>query len=115
MSDLVVDSIVFAQSPRARTRFINQRTKKKVKEFLVKRRGYKRPDFNRMIVDLKNLGWTLEKIAYVLPISGASSVREWICGSVMKYDNGAAFVELWMHLTNKTEKEIPRINRYLIA
>ena len=52
MSDLVVDSIVFAQSPRARTRFINQRTKKKVKEFLVKRRGYKRPDFNRMILDL---------------------------------------------------------------
>ncbi|AYX95745.1 hypothetical protein ACUTA3_08200 [Acinetobacter baumannii] len=77
--------------------------------------NYLAPDFNRMVVDLKNLGWTLEKIAYVLPISGASSVREWICGSFMKYDNGAAFVELWMHLTNKTEKEIPRINRYLIA
>ncbi|KRW27809.1 hypothetical protein AO727_08035 [Acinetobacter baumannii] len=77
--------------------------------------NYLAPDFNRMIVDLKNLGWTHEKIAFVLPISGASSVREWICGSVMKYDNGAAFVELWMHLTNKTEKEIPRINRYLIA
>ncbi len=77
--------------------------------------NYLAPDLNRMIVDLKNLGWTLEKIAFVLPISGVSSVREWICGSVMKYDNGAAFVELWMHLTNKTEKEIPRINRYLIA
>ena len=95
MSDLVVDSIVFAQSPRARTRFINQRTKKKVKEFLVKRRGYKRPDFNRMILDLGRLGWTHEKIAHVLPVSGASTVSEWARGGVPNYDNGHAFIMLW--------------------
>ena len=95
MSDLVVDSIVFAQSPRARTRFINQRTKMKVKEFLVKRRGYKRPDFNRMILDLGRLKWTHEKIAHVLPVSGASTVSEWARGGVPNYDNGHAFIMLW--------------------
>ena len=95
MSDLVVDSIVFAQSPRARTRFINQRTKKKVKKFLVERRGYKRPDFNRMILDLGRLKWTHEKIAHVLPVSGASTVSEWARGGIPNYDNGHAFIMLW--------------------
>lgn len=77
--------------------------------------NYLAPDFNRMIVDLTNLDWTHEAIAHVLPISGASTIREWTCGCFMNYDNGAALIELWMQLTNKTEKEIPRINRYLIA
>ena len=95
MSDLVVDSIVFAQSSRARARFINQRTKKKVKEFLVKRRGYKRPDFNRMILDLGRMKWTHEKIADVLPVSSASTVSEWARGGVPNYDNGHAFIMLW--------------------
>ena len=95
MSDLVVDSIVFAQSPRARTRFINQRTKKKVKKFLVERRGYKRPDFNRMILDLGRLKWTHEKIADVLPVSSASTVSEWARGGIPNYDNGDALIELW--------------------
>ena len=95
MSDLVVDSIVFAQSSRARARFINQRTKKKVKEFLVKRRGYKRPDFNRMILDLGRMKWTHEKIADVLPVSSASTVSEWARGGIPNYDNGDALIELW--------------------
>ena len=92
--DMTVDQMVFADSPRARTRFINQRTKKKVKEFLVKRRGYKRPDFNRMILDLGRLGWTHEKIADVLPVSGASTVSEWSRGGIPNYDNGDALIQL---------------------
>ncbi|MBM7139899.1 hypothetical protein [Acinetobacter sp. 105-3] len=77
--------------------------------------NYLAPDFNQMIIDLTDLGWTHEKIAHVLPVSGASTIKEWACGSFMNYDNGAALIELWMQLTSKTEKEIPRINRYLIA
>lgn len=76
-------------------RFKNLRTKKKVKEFLVKRRGYKRPDFNRMILDLGKCGWTHEKIAFVLPVSGASTVSEWARGGVPNYENGEALIELW--------------------
>lgn len=91
----VVDLVAFLDSPRARARFINQRTKKKVKEFLVKRRGYKRPDFNRMILDLGRLGWTHEKIADVLPVSSASTVSEWSRGGIPNYDNGDAFILLW--------------------
>ena len=106
MSDLVVDSIVFAQSPRARTRFINQRTKKKVKEFLVKRRGYKRPDFNRMILDLCRLKWTHEKISFVLPVSSASTVSEWARGGTPNFENGEALIELW-----RAETGIERIPR----
>ena len=79
----------------AADRFINLRTKKKVKEFIVKQRGYKRPDFNRMILDLCKLGWTHEKIAFVLPVSGASTVSEWARGGVPNYENGEALIELW--------------------
>ena len=94
--DMTVDSIAYADSPRARARFINLKTKKKVKEFAVKRRGYKRPDFNRMILDLCNhYGWTHEKIAFVLPVANASTVSEWARGGVPNYDNGDAFIELW--------------------
>ena len=106
MSDLVVDSIVFAQSSRARARFINQRTKKKVKEFLVKRRGYKRPDFNRMILDLCRLKWTHEKISFVLPVSSASTVSEWARGGTPNFENGEALIELW-----RAETGIERIPR----
>ena len=95
LGGMTVDSMVLADSPRARARFINQRTKKKVKAFLVKRRGYKRPDFNRMILDLSKLGWTHEKIADVLPVSGASTVSEWARGGIPNYDNGDAMIELW--------------------
>ena len=95
LGGMTVDSMVLADSPRARARFINQRTKKKVKAFLVKRRGYKRPDFNRMILDLLKLGWTHEKIADVLPVSGASTVSEWARGGIPNYDNGDAMIELW--------------------
>ena len=95
LGGMTVDCMVLADSPRARARFINQRTKKKVKAFLVKRRGYKRPDFNRMILDLLKLGWTHEKIADVLPVSGASTVSEWARGGIPNYDNGDAMIELW--------------------
>jgi|SRR5690606_25249286 len=79
----------------AAERFINLRTQKKVKEFIVKLRGYKRPDFNRIILDLSRLGWTHEKIAFVLPVSGASTVSEWARGGVPNYENGEALIELW--------------------
>ena len=88
-----VDSTVSGRS--LTERFKNLRTKKKVKEFIVKRRGYKRPDFNRMILDLVRLGWTHEKIAFVLPVSGASTVSEWARGSIPNYENGEALIELW--------------------
>lgn len=88
-----VDSTVSGRS--LTERFKNLRTKKKVKEFIVKRRGYKRPDFNRMILDLGRLGWTHEKIAFVLPVSGASTVSEWARGGVPNYENGEALIELW--------------------
>ena len=90
----------------AADRFINLRTKKKVKEFIVKQRGYKCPDFNRMILDLCKLGWTHEKIAFVLPVANASTVSEWARGGMPNFENGEAFIELW-----KSETGIDRIPR----
>ena len=103
----VVDLVAFLDSPRARARFINQRSKKNVKKFLVKQRNYKRPDFNRMILDLcTHLGWTHEKIADVLPVANASTVSEWSRGGKPNYENGEAFIELW-----KMETGIEKIPR----
>jgi len=80
-----VDSIASKRS--AAERFINLRQQKKVKEFLVKLRGYKRPDFNRMILDLCRLKWTHEKISFVLPVSSASTVSEWNFGELKQVLN----------------------------
>ncbi|MDM1325185.1 hypothetical protein [Acinetobacter pseudolwoffii] len=99
-----VDTTVFKKSPAER--FINLRTQKKVKEFIVKLRGYKRPDFNRIILDLGRLGWTHEKIAFVLPVSGASTVSEWARGGVPNYENGEALIQLWQSETGV--ERVPR-------
>ena len=88
-----MDSTFFKKADAER--FINLRQQKKVKEFLVKQRGYKRPDFNRIILDLSSLGWTHEKIVFVLPVSGASTVSEWARGGIPNYENGEALIELW--------------------
>ncbi|ENU37886.1 hypothetical protein [Acinetobacter johnsonii] len=99
-----VDSIASKRS--AAERFINLRQQKKVKEFLVKLRGYKRPDFNRMILDLCRLKWTHEKISFVLPVSSASTVSEWARGGTPNFENGEALIELW-----RAETGIERIPR----
>lgn len=90
----------------AAERFINLRQQKKVKEFLVKQRGYKRPDFNRMILDLSRLKWTHEKIAFVLPVAGASTVSEWARGGIPNFEHGEALIELW-----KSETRVDRVPR----
>lgn len=92
-----VDNTAFTDNPRARARFLE--TKKKAKEFLRQRRGYKRPDFNRMILDLRNLGWSHEKIAYVLDVSGGSTVSSWSTGSIPEYIHGEQFIMLWQEQT----------------
>jgi hypothetical protein len=58
-----VDSIASKNLP---PKDLSIRQQKKVKEFLVKRRGYKRPDFNRMILDLCRLKWTRENFFVLL-------------------------------------------------
>ena len=95
-----------ANQEAASARFINLKTKKKVKEFLIKRRGYKRPDFGRMILDLSRLKWTHEKIAFVLPVANASTVSEWARGGNPNFENGEAFIELW-----KAETGVERVPR----
>ena len=104
-ADLTIDD---TKSNRAiQARFINLRTQKKVKEFIVKQRGYKRPDFNRIILDLCNrCGWTHEKIAFVLPVAGASTVSEWARGGIPNFENGEALIELW-----KNETGVERVPR----
>lgn len=104
INDCGMDSTVLKKAKPER--FINLRQQKKVKEFLIKRRGYKRPDFNRMILDLSRLKWTHEKIAFVLPVSNASTVSEWARGGNPNFEHGEAFIELW-----KAETGVERVPR----
>ncbi|WHP06942.1 hypothetical protein QLH32_05605 [Acinetobacter corruptisaponis] len=90
------DLYYFSNDPRARARFVSAR--QQAKKFIVKRRGYKPPDFVRMILDLRNLGWSHEKISYVLGCS-ANAVSSWAVGSRPFYDHGDAFIQLWQEMT----------------
>lgn len=74
-------------------------------------RPHTSPDFPTMIEELKNLhDMTAEKIAFILPVANASTVSEWGKGVKPNFENGEAFIELWMCLTGKTELDIPRGN-----
>ena len=77
-------------------------------------RAYLAPNYSVMFKELYELcDMTHEKIADVLPVSGASSVTEWARGGTPNFENGEALIVLWMTLTNKTENEIPRLDRHL--
>ncbi len=86
-----------SNSPRARARFVMAR--KQAKKFLLKKRAYKRPDFNRMLLDLRKLGWSHERIAHVLDITNASTVSAWSTGTRPFYENGDQLVMLWQEQT----------------
>ena len=96
--DLGVDFLALEDDPRARARFIV--AKEKGKRFLKIRRRYKKPDFARMILDLRNLGWSHEKIAVVLDVSGSSTVSSWATGTRPFYEHGDMFIELWKDQTH---------------
>ena len=69
-------------------------------------RAYLAPSFSAMIRDLSLLGWTHEKIAFVLPVAGASTVSEWARGGTPNFEHGEALIELW-----KAETGVERVPR----
>lgn len=76
---------------------------------------YKAPDYSTMIQELRDShDMTAEKIAFILPVSGASSVSEWARGGIPYYEVGEALLELWKTLTNKTDEDIPRLDRWSV-
>ena len=78
--------------------------------------NYLAPNFMEMINELKGShGMTHEKIAYLLRISNASTVHGWERGTKPFYEHGEALIELWKNLMDKSDYEIPRINRNLIS
>ena len=77
---------------------------------------YNSPDYGEILRTLgAEFGLTHEKVAYVLPVAGASTISEWSRGGMPNYKNGLFLVELWKLLTDKTEADLPRKNRYLIS
>lgn len=83
--------------------------------FIKRAISYGAPNYKEIIGELKNHHeMTAEKIAFVLPISGASTVNEWTRHGIPNYDNGAALIEIWKILTDKEDKDIPRINYWSI-
>ncbi|MFP6842760.1 MAG: hypothetical protein VB979_11415 [Acinetobacter sp.] len=74
---------------------------------------YGAPNYKEMIAELKkNHEMTGEKIAHLLPLAGACSVREWEHGGKPNYAVGEAFIELWKAFTGKADKDIPRNNHW---
>ncbi|ALH95668.1 hypothetical protein [Acinetobacter equi] len=75
---------------------------------------YNSPDYGEILLILRaEFGLTHEQIAFLLPVSGSSTISEWTRGSAPNFENGFHLIELWKLLTDKTEAEVPRKNRYL--
>ncbi|WP_180060461.1 hypothetical protein [Acinetobacter sp. YH12135] len=76
---------------------------------------YGAPNYLEMIRELKeHHEMTNEKIAFLLPVSGPSTVNDWEFGSTPNYEAGEAFIDLWKAFTEKTDQDIPRINHWRI-
>lgn len=106
--NMKVDNVLFTNCPRARARFVDCRSRGK--RFLVKKRKYKGPDFARMILDLRNLNWSHEKISYLCGV-GASAVSQWATGRKPYYENGDMLIMLWRDQTGL--ERVPRIGEEL--
>ncbi|MFH7410386.1 hypothetical protein [Acinetobacter variabilis] len=76
---------------------------------------YGAPNYAEMIDELKkHYEMTHEKIAYLLPMAGASGVADWARGVTPNYEVGEAFIELWKALTDKTNQDIPRVKYWSV-
>ena len=76
---------------------------------------YGAPNYKEMIDELKkHHEMTGEKIAYLLPISGPSTIEEWTRGTKPNYVAGEAFIELWKMFTGKEDQDIPRIKHWRV-
>jgi len=76
---------------------------------------YGAPNYKEMIEELKeHHEMTAEKIAFVLPVSGASTVSEWARGGRPNYDVGEALIELWKMFTGKEDQDVPRIKHWSV-
>ncbi|ENX36316.1 hypothetical protein F889_00478 [Acinetobacter colistiniresistens] len=95
--DFTVDGSAFKDSPRARARFFD--ANKKAKRFIKARNTYKAPDFNRMLLDLRNLNFSHEKVAMLLKVSGSTTVSAWATGTRPHYENGEQLIMLWQDQT----------------
>lgn len=84
--------------PRTRARFIRRRTKAN---------NYSLPDFQRMIWDLKRVGWSHEKIAYQLDVV-PTTVSAWATGGGVFYGHGEQFIDFWREQT--LLHRVPRAN-----
>ena len=74
---------------------------------------YGAPNYSELIQELKDKhDMTLEKISYLLPISGPSTVLEWVSGSTPNYESGEALIELWKNFTGKADCNIPRVKKW---
>ena len=83
--------------------------------FLKTRIEYGAPNYPAMLDELINEhDMTMEKIAYLLPVSGGSIVSAWCTGVTPNYEAGEAFLELWKTVTNKTDQDIPRSKKWSI-
>lgn len=106
--EVAVDGNACSISPRARARFVSAR--ERGKKFLAKKRNYKAPDFVRMILDLRNLHWSHERIAFLIGV-GPSAVSAWATGRRPFYENGDQLIMLWRDQTG-VDRE-PRIGEQL--
>lgn len=71
---------------------------------------YQPPDYMAMVRELvEQHEFTFERIAYLLPISGPTSVSEWTKGGRPNFEAGEAFMDLWKTVTEKNNYDIPRV------
>ncbi|WP_228129742.1 MULTISPECIES: hypothetical protein [Acinetobacter] len=73
--------------------------------------NYKKPDFPRMILDLRNLKWSHLRIAHVLDLKCASTVSAWATGTRPFFENGEHLISLWRDQTGL--ERVPRIGEHL--
>lgn len=83
--------------------------------FLKNRIEYGAPNYLAMLKELTSEHeLTVEKITFLLPVSGGSIVSAWCTGVTPNYEAGEAFLELWKTVTNKTDQDIPRSKKWSI-
>ena len=75
------------------------RARERAAKTLVARRNYKSPDFHRMLLDLRNLGWSCQCIAHVVGMKSQGAVSKWLDGASPRYENGFFLIALWQEQT----------------
>lgn len=80
----------------------------RVQESIVPLVNIYKTDWFKVLCDISRAGFSLQTIAYELDVA-TSTLIGWKQGASPRHHTGEALIDIWMNVTGRDRKELPRV------